>query len=127
MKIIILIAVIAMLVLELSDALPKSSVGGPMTMLMIVFVAVPALGLYETWSQKRDVKGWIVSIVAAVVGGFIGAQVASIILGMVLSQLNLGVPLVESQHPLRYVASAGMMLFALLGSWFALQIANRSR
>ena len=127
MRIIILIAVITMLLLELSDALPKSSVGGPMAMLMIVFLAVLALGIYDAWSQKRGVKGWIVSIVASVVGGFIGAQVASVILGVVLSYLNLGVPLVESQHPLRYIASAGMMLLALLGSWLALQIVNRSR
>ncbi len=127
MKIIILIAVIAMLLLEVSDALPKSSVGGPMTMMMIVFLAVLAVGIYDAWSQKRGVKGWIVSVVASVVGGFIGAQIASLILGMVLSYLNLGVPLVESQHPVRYIASAGMMLLALLGSWLALQIVNRSR
>jgi hypothetical protein len=127
MRIIILIAVIAMLLLELSDAVPKSSVGGPMTMMMIVFLAVLVLGLYEAWSQKRGAMGWIVSIVAAVVGGFIGSVVASVILGMVLSYLSLGVPLVETQHPVRYIASAGMMLLALLGSWTALQIVNRSR
>jgi cytochrome bd-type quinol oxidase subunit 2 len=127
MRIIILIAVIAMLLLELSDAVPKSSVGGPMTMMMIVFLAVLILGLYEAWSQKRGAMGWIVSIVAAVVGGFIGSVVASVILGMVLSYLSLGVPLVETQHPVRYIASAGMMLLALLGSWTALQIVNRSR
>jgi hypothetical protein len=127
MKIIILVAVIAILLLELSDALPKSSVGGPMTMMMIVFLAVLALGLYEAWSQKRGVLGWIVNIVVSVVGGFVGASVASVILGMVLSTLNLGVPLVETQHPVRYIASAGMMLLALLGVWVALQIVNRFR
>ncbi len=127
MKIIILIAVIAMLLLEVSDALPKSSVGGPMTMMMIVFLAVLAFGLYEAWSQKRDALGWIMSVVASVVGGFLGSAVASFILGMVLSSLKLGVPLVETQHPLRYLASAGMMLLALLGSWIALRIVNRYR
>jgi hypothetical protein len=127
MRTITLIAVIAILLLEFSDALPKSSVGGPMAMLMIVLLAVLALGLYEAWSQKRGVQGWIVSIVASVVGGFLGAAVASAILGTILSQLNLGVPLAESQHPLRYIASAGMMLLALLGSWIALHIVNRHR
>jgi hypothetical protein len=127
MRIIILIAVMAILLLELSDALPKSSVGGPMAMMMIVFLAVLALGLYEAWSQKRGVLGWIVSVVASVVGGFLGAAVASAILGTVLSYLNLGVPLAETQHPLRYIASAGMMLLALLGSWIALQIVSRYR
>ncbi|HEY8277167.1 MAG TPA: hypothetical protein VIG52_09275 [Methyloceanibacter sp.] len=127
MKIITLIAVTAILLLELTDSLPKSSVGGPMAMMMIVFLAVLALGLYEAWSQKRDVSGWIVSIVASVVGGFLGSAVASTILGTILSQLNLGVPLADTQHPLRYIASAGMMLLALLGSWVALQIVNRYR
>jgi hypothetical protein len=88
---------------------------------------VLALGLYEAWSHKRGVQGWIVSVVASVVGGFLGAVVASSILGTVLSYLNLGVPLAETQHPLRYIASAGMMLLALLGSWIALQNANRFR
>ena len=127
MIIITLIAVITIVLLELSDALPKSSVGGPMAMMMIVFLAVLALGLYEAWSQKRGVLGWIVSVVASVVGGFLGAAVASVILGSILSQLNLGVALAETQHPLRYIASAGMMLLALLGSWIALQIVNRHR
>jgi hypothetical protein len=127
MKTIILIAVIAILLLELSNALPKSSVGGPMAMLMIFFLAVLALGLYEAWSQKRDVLGWVVSIVASVVGGFLGTVVASVIIETILSFLNLGVPLAASQHPLRYLGSAGMMLLALLGSWIALQIVSRYR
>ncbi len=127
MRLIILIAVTAILLLELTDALPKSSVGGPMAMMMIVFLAVLAFGLYEAWSQKRGVLGWIVSVVASVVGGFLGAAVASVILEILLSYLSLGVPLAETQHPLRYIASAGMMLLALLGSWIALQIVNRNR
>ena len=126
MKIITVIAVMVMVLIDLSDAIPKSSVGGPMTMMMIVLLAVVALGLYDAWSQKRGVLGWIVSIVAAVVGGFLGAAVASGILGTMLSYLNLGVPLVESQHPLRYIASAGMMLLAMLGAWIALQFVGRS-
>ena len=126
MKIITVIAVMVMVLIDLSDAIPKSSIGGPMTMMMIVLLAVVALGLYDAWSQKRGVLGWIVSIVAAVVGGFLGAAVASGILGTMLSYLNLGVPLVESQHPLRYIASAGMMLLAMLGAWIALQFVGRS-
>ena len=126
MRIIIVVAVMAMVLIDVSDALPRSSVGGPMTMMMIVLLAVLALGLYDAWSQRRGVLGWIASIAAAVVGGFLGAAVASGILGTILSYLNLGVPLVESQHPLRYIASAGMMLLAMLGAWLALQFVGRS-
>ena len=71
--------------------------------------------------------GWIVSIVASVVGPFLGTVVASMFLGTILSYLNLGGPLAASQHPMRYIGSAGMMLLALLGRWIALQIANRYR
>ena len=126
MRTIIVIAVMAMVLVDVGDALPKSSVGGPMAMMTIVFLAVVALGLYDAWSQKRGVLGWIVSIVASVVGGFLGAAVASGILGTMLSYLNLGVPLAESQHPLRYIGSAGMMLLAMLGAWIALQFVGRS-
>jgi hypothetical protein len=125
MRAITLIAVSAMLLLELTDALPKSSVGGPMTMMMLVFVAVLAFGLYDAWSKERGLLGWIVSIVAAVVGGFLGAAMAGAILGTILSYLNLGVPLAATQHPLRYIASAGMMLLALLGAWLMLRIVSR--
>lgn len=127
MKTIILIAVAAMVLLELTDALPKSSVGGPMAMMLIVFLAVLALGLYEAWSQGRGVLGWIVSVATAIAGGVLGTAAAGFILETVLSLLNLGVPLAASQHPLRYIASAGMMLFALLGSWLALQTVDRFR
>ena len=127
MRTIIVIVVVAMVLIDVSDALPKSSVGGPMTMMMIVLLAVLALGIYDAWSQRRGVLGWIASIAAAVVGGFLGAAVASAILGTILSYLNLGVPLVESHHPLRYIASAGMMLLAMLGAWIALQLVGRSK
>ncbi len=127
MRIIILIAVLSMVLLEVTDAVPKSSVGGPVTMLFIVFVAVLALALYDAWSQRRGVLGWIVSIFVALVGGYFGLIVGSAILESVLSQLDLGGPLASSQHPLRYIASAGMMLLALLGAWIALQIASRWR
>jgi hypothetical protein len=127
MRTITVIAVATILLLELSDALPKSSVGGPMAMLMIFFLALLALGLYEAWSQRRGLLGWIVSIVASVVGGFLGTVMASMFLGTILSYLNLGGPLAASQHPMRYIGSAGMMLLALLGSWIALQIVSRYR
>jgi hypothetical protein len=127
MRTITLIAVIAILLLELSDALPKSSVGGPMAMLVIFFIAALALALYEAWSQKRGLVGWIVSIVASVIGGLLASAVASMLLETILSHLNLGGPLAVSQHPVRYIGSVGMMLLALLGSWIALQIANQYR
>lgn len=127
MKIVVLIAVAAIVLLELTDAMPKSSVGGPMAMLMVVFLAVLSFGFAEGLSQRRGVLGALVSVMTSLIGGLFGVAAAGAIIEPILSRLNLGVPLADSQHPLRYIASAGMMLLALLGAWVALQIVNRLR
>lgn len=125
MKIITLIAVALILVLELTDALPRASVGGALTYTAIVLLAAVTLGLYDAWSQKRGVGGWLLCIVASFFGGLLGALMASFILDAILSFLALGVPLVETQHPMRYIASALMMLATLLGAWTALRLVPR--
>ena len=68
MKFIAPIAVIGILLLQVSGAVPQSSVGGPMTLALAFFGAALAVGIHESWSNKRGVLGWIVSIVAALVG-----------------------------------------------------------
>ena len=69
MKIITLIAVIAMLLL--SVAMPNSSVGGPLTIMLILFLVMLAVGIHEAWLKKRGAPGWIVNIVVSVIGGFV--------------------------------------------------------
>ena len=65
MKTIALIAVIAILLLEASGAIPQSSVGGPMTLALVFLIAALAVGIHDAWSNKRGVRGWVVSIAAA--------------------------------------------------------------
>ena len=127
MRTITLLAVIAILLLEFSGAIPKSSVGGPLTLMLIFLLAMLAVGLNEAWSKKRGVLGWIVSIVVSVVGGFSGAVIGSTVLGAMLSLLQLEGSLVATGGPLLYVSLAGQMILTLLGSWIALQIVNRFR
>lgn len=127
MKYITLIAVVAILLLQLTGAVPQSSVGGPMTLALLFLLAALAVGIHEAWSNKRGVVGWIVSIVAALVGAFLAVSLGGMFMETMLQYANLQGSLAETQHPLLYLASAGMMLFTLLGSWIALWIVNRMR
>lgn len=127
MKYIALIAVVAVLLLQLTGAVPQSSVGGPMTLALVFLVAALAAGIHEAWSNKRGVFGWIVSIVAALVGAFAAVGLGGMFMETMLQHTNLQGSLAETRDPLLYIASAGMMLFTLLGSWIALWIVNRLR
>ena len=127
MKYIVLIAVITLLALGLSGAIPQSSVGGPMTLALVFLIAALAVGIHDAWSKQRGVLGWIVSIVVALVGGLVGASLGSMVMETILMQTNLEGSLAETRHPLLYVSLVGMMLFALLGSWIALRIVDRMR
>src|SRR4051794_24112584 len=126
MKYIALIAVIAIVLLQLTDAIPQSSVGGAMTLALTFLVAALAIGMHEAWSKKRGVLGWIVSIVASLAGAFLAASLGSMVMETILMHLNLEGPL-ATRHPVIYVSFAGMMLLTLLGSWIALWIVNRLR
>jgi hypothetical protein len=127
MNYIALIAVITLLLLELSGAIPQSSVGGPMTIALVFFIAALAVGIREAWLNKRGVLGWIVSIFASLVGTFVAAGIGGMVFGTIQGLLNVEGALAETRHPLLYVSLVGMMLFALLGSWLALQIVDRMR
>lgn len=125
MKIIALVAVMAMLLL--SVAMPNASVGGPLTIMLILFLAMLAVGIHEAWSKKRGVLGWIVNIVVAVIGGFVAVAFAGMAMETILPHLHLEGSLASSQHPLLYVVSAAMAILTMLGSWIPLQIVNRFR
>ena len=127
MKYIALIAVIAILLLQASGAVPQSSVGGPMTLAVVFFAAVVAVGMHEAWLNKRGVLGWIGSIAVAFVGAFVAAEIGNLIFELILVLLHFEGALVTSGGSLLYVSLAGMMLIMLLGSWTALRIVSRWR
>jgi len=127
MKYIALIAVIAILLVQASGAVPQSSVGGPMTLALVFFGAALAVGIHEAWLKKRGVLGWIGSIVVSFVGAFVAAEIGNLIFEALLVLLHFEGSLAASGGALLYVSLAGMMLLMLLGSWTALRIVDRWR
>jgi hypothetical protein len=131
MKIITLIAVIAIVLIQFSGVVPLSSVGGPMTLAMVFLAAALAAGIYEAWSMRRGVLGWIVSILTALAGaivaGLAGGTLMDLFMGLIAPLIDLQGSLAETRHPLLYITSAAMMLFILLGAWLALRLVNRWR
>jgi hypothetical protein len=133
MKYITPIAVIGILLLQFSGAVPLASVGGPLTLALAFLVAALAVGVHEAWSRTRGVFGWIVSIFVAFLGGLVGASLGSsvletiLVLTATLTQVRVEGSLAASGHPLLYVLLAGQMLFTLFGAWIALAFANRFR
>jgi hypothetical protein len=127
MRIITLVGILGILLVDFAGAIPKSSVGGPMALLLMVFLAMLAVGFHDAWSNKRGVLGWIVSIVCSIIGGFLALALGSLVMEAILPLIKLDGPLATSQHPMRYISLAGMMALMLLGSWGALQIVNRFR
>ncbi|WP_128925556.1 hypothetical protein [Bradyrhizobium guangxiense] len=125
MKTITLLAVAAMLLLELFG--PTASVGGSMTF-MLVFVAVMlAVAIHEAWSNRRGAIGWTVNIFASVVGGLTAIAHIGMAMETILPYLNFEGSLASSQHPLKYVVVATIAILMVLGSWIPLGIVNRLR
>ncbi|MEH2477158.1 putative membrane protein YeaQ/YmgE (transglycosylase-associated protein family) [Nitrobacteraceae bacterium AZCC 2146] len=124
MKIITLLAVMAMLLQAVIGT--KSSVGGPMTMLLIVFLAMLAVGIQQALVKKRGPLGWIVNIIASVIGGFVAVSFVGMAMDMIRPLTHLEGSLANSHHPLLYISSAGMAIFTVLGSWITLQIVYRA-
>jgi len=127
MRIIVPVAVAGIVLIDVLGGIPSSSVGGPLTFMLISLIAMLAVGVHEAWSGKRGVGGWILSLILALVGGMAGAFAASVILEAIIPYLDLGGPLATSRHPMRYLATAGMMLLVLAGAWGALQSVRRLR
>ena len=61
-------------------------------------IAMLAVGLYEAWLNKRGPLGWIVNIIAAVIGGLLVAGVGSLVMEMTLSLLRFEGSLAASKH-----------------------------
>ena len=125
MKTITLLAVAAMLLLEVFG--PTSSVGGSMGFVLVLLVVMLAVAIYEAWSNRRGAIAWTVNIFASVVGGLTTIALIGMAIETVLPYLNLEGSLASSQHPLKYVVVAVIAILMVLGSWIPLRIVNRLR
>ncbi|QRG09309.1 hypothetical protein EZH22_14260 [Xanthobacter dioxanivorans] len=128
MKYIVSIAVIGILLLQWTGAIPLDSVGGAMVIAAAVFVGALAVAIHEAWTRKRGVLGWIVNIVVSFVGTFLVAPLGGMVMVMLLLPFMDGSSsLAAAGGPQMSVALAGQMAIALLGSWGALWLVNRWR
>ena len=127
MKYIALIAVIGILLLHSTGAIPLKGVGGAMTIGLVLLAAAPAVGIHEAWTKKRGVLGWIVNIVVSLVGAFLFSPLGGMVIVMILSPFMDRPSLAATGGLVMFAALAGMMLVTLLGSWGALRIVNRWR
>jgi hypothetical protein len=131
------IAVIGIVLLQASGAVPQASVGGPLTLALAFFAAVLAVAIHEAWTKRRGVLGWIVNVVLSFVGAFVAVEVGNIVMELLLVALSatgllaamggMSGSLASTGGPLLYLMLAAMMLWTILGSWLALKVVNRWR
>jgi len=122
-----LVAVIGILLLHSTGAIPLTGVGGAMTMGLALLAIAPAVGIHEAWTKKRGVLGWIVNIVVSLVGAFLFAPLGGMVIVIILSPFMDKPSLAATGGAVMYFALAGQMLVVLLGAWGALWIVNRWR
>lgn len=85
-----------------------------------------AVGIHEARKSERGVLGWIVSIVAAIVGGTIGGMVLSF--GAMIPADAIGKRLGPGWAELdATVGLIAMLIGIVLGARLALRLANRFR
>lgn len=125
MKMIALAAIVAMILLDLLG--PRSSVGGPMGILMLSFLIMLAVGIHEAVTHRRSAPGWIVNIVVAMLGGIVAIILQGLLMEEILPLLKLEGSLAASVNPAKYILYAAMALLTVFGPWGAIQIVNRWR
>lgn len=123
-----LIAVLAILLLQASDAIPVASVGGPMVIALVSFIAVFAVALFEAWEKRRGILGWILNVVAVFFGVVtvapIGGAAVALLLGPFMSGSR---SLAHEGGALMAIALAGMMMVTIATAWASLWVVNRWR
>lgn len=125
---VVVIAVIGILLVQWTGAIPQGSVGGPLMVALAVLLATLALAIVEAWSRRRGVLGFVVNIVVAFAGMLVVAPLGGAAMAMLLIPFMDGSSsLAGAGGPLFSVALAGQMAITLAGSWAALLLLNRWR
>lgn len=131
MKVITLLAMLAISLIVFLGLIPPGSVGGAMTFAMLFLIAALIVGIYDAVSARRGVLGWIVSIIVALIGGMIGAAAGAFVLELAMPLLaSMGAldgSLMQTGGPLLYLSINAQMLFTLFGAWFAVGLVNKWR
>jgi hypothetical protein len=127
--IIVLIAVIGIVVLQMTGAIPMDAVGAGLVIAAATFAAALAIAVHEAWTKKRGVLGWTVNIVVSFLGAFFAAQFGAPLVAIPLLMLAGGgsSSLAAAGGGVMSVALALMMVVTLTGSSGALWLVNRWR
>lgn len=87
------------------------------TLLLAGAALAAAVGLYDAFSNRRSLLGWLVSIIASVAGGvFVGALLPQVVIPLLG---NLG------RDAALYIGLSSVLAGVLVGSSIALRIVNR--
>ncbi|PZA09367.1 hypothetical protein DNX69_25025 [Rhodopseudomonas palustris] len=128
MPTIMLIAVIGILFLQATGAIPPSSVGGPMTIALAFLLGALAVGIHDAKTRQRGPLGWIVSIAVALTGAILIAPLGGTAVAMLLGPFVQGSSsLAAAGGPVMAAALAGTMIVTLAGAWGAIWVVNRWR
>ncbi len=130
MQQIALIAILGIVIVDIAfqkatGAVPQSSVAGTILLTLAFLAAAIAVGTHEAIVNARGAGGYVVSIALAVLGAFVAASLSSIVLDPILRLMSLEGSI--DPRPWSFVASAGMMLFVLIGARFGLSKGKRWR
>jgi hypothetical protein len=120
-KIITALAVVVMLLLNAFG--PKSSVGGPLTGLFFSLLIMWVIGAYRARSKNFGPPGWLLSMVGAIVGGFVALILFNTAMETVMTVVHFEGRLIDSQWS--YAVELMMVFFAMFGSWLPIEPGNR--
>ena len=130
MKQIALIAILGIVIVDIAfqmatGAVPQARVAGTILITLAFLAAAIAVGTHEAMVNGRGAGGYVVSIALAVLGAFVAASLSGIVLEPILRLMSLEGS--NDPRPWSFVASAGMMLFVLIGARFGLSKGKRWR
>ena len=128
MKIIVPVAVVAILLLQAADAIPLGSVGGSIIIGFAFLAAALAVDFHEAWTAGRGPLGWIANLFLSILGAMVGANLGGFALVLILSAIfPIDRSIAATGGAAMSLALAGGMVCALLGAWAALRLVGRWR
>lgn len=123
-----LVAAIGIMFMHSVDAIPVASVGGPMVIAFVTFIAVFAVAIVEAWERGRGVLGWIVNFVVVFFGVLLIAPFGGTVIVLLLSPFMSGSgSLAAEGGSLMSISLALMMGVAIATAWGSLWVVNRWR
>lgn len=127
MSYVVAAAVIGILILHLTGAIPMSGVGGAMVVGLAYLAGVTAVGVHDAWTRRRGWIGWIVSIVVAHAAAILLAPFGGMVVVLVLSPFMDASSLADTGGVVLALGLAGGMAVTLLIAWGTLRLLDRWR